>query len=263
MDMMKRALFTFFFYLPTLLFGNHIPDEAWEQVAPYLMPDTHPLKQTLDEIFSETRVLRDQGSLFNAGFKKRKPQPKTGVIVTKHPRMKGYVFKIYTDDVLTYYRGQPEYTTWMLRARGAALVRHEIARKGWEAYFKAPIKWIYALPPTTEADPGHLQKNFILVEEDMRILPNEESKKRWQDGTITPKHLRRIFHIITTLGLRGGCKYDNIPLCKDGRIAFIDTQNNLCFDSPLPYYRLLRVLKGELYDLWKGLIRESKNSHSG
>jgi hypothetical protein len=261
-----RSLFLLFLcFLPLVLFGNshqihysYAPEEAWEQVAPYLMPEDHPLKERLDEMFSKTRVLDDQESLFAAGFLRVKPQPKTKTIVTKHPKMKGYVFKIYTDEKLSYYRDEPEYTTWMLRARGAKVVREEIDRKGWQAWFKAPIKWIYPLPPAPTARPGHLQKNFILVEEDMDILPNPESRKRWLDGTVTAKQLRMIFHIITKTGLRGGCKYDNIPLCKDGRIAFIDTQNNLCFEKPLPYGRLNKVLTGELRDLWAEMVAEVK-----
>jgi hypothetical protein len=251
-----------FCFLPLILFGKNKeskriepPREAWEQVAPYLMSDTHPLKQTLDDLFSQTRIIRDRESLLKAGFENPKPQPVTGVVVTRHPQMPGYVFKIYTDDRMTYYRNQPEYTTWMRRARGAALVRHEIARQGWQAYFKAPIKWIYALPPKPKASPGHLQKNFILVEEDMEILPNRESKKKWQDGTITPKHLRMLFHLLTTLGMADSCKYSNIPVCKDGRIAFVDTQSNLRW--PLHYSILDRVLSKELSAVLHELMEEN------
>jgi hypothetical protein len=261
-----RSLFLFLFCcLP--LFGNsrqihhsYAPAEAWEHVTPYLMPEDHPLKEQLDEMFSKKRILDDQESLFAAGFNRVKPQPKTKTIVTKHPKMKGYVFKIYTDEKLTYYRDEPEYYTWMLRARGAKVVQEEIDRQGWQKWFKAPIKWIYALPPAPAARPGHLQKNFILVEEDMDILPNVESRQKWQDGTITPKILRMIFHIITKTGLRGGCKYDNIPIGRDGRIAFIDTQNNLCFEKPLPYGRLYKVLTGELRDLWSEMVAENKKA---
>jgi hypothetical protein len=140
------------------------------------------------------------------------------------------------------------------------MIRQEIARQGWQAYIKAPIKWIYALPATPKAKSGHLQKNFILVEEDMDILPKDERRKGWQDGTITPQHLHMLFHIVTAFGLNDSCSPRNIPICKDGRIAFVDTQNNLRW--PPRYDRLFRVLNKELGMEWKRLIEENQKRHS-
>jgi len=88
----------------------------------------------------------------------------------------------------------------------------------------------------------------------MDILPNIESRNcgAWYSHPQTSAH---DIYIITKLA-SGGCKYDNIPISKDGRIAFIDTQNNLCFDEPLPYFRLFNVLKGDLRTLWEELIKK-------
>lgn len=230
----------------------YVPEKTWSRIVPYLMPEDHPLKAKLDRLFSKKRVLKNIKSLVKAGFQRAKPQPRTGVIVTRHREMPGYIFKLYTDDTKKYYRDEPEYITWMLRARGAKLVRNKIEKKGWQQYFKAPQKWIYTLPLKPKADKGDLQKNFILVEEDMDILSNSSSKKKWFDGTVTKKHLKMLFHIVNSIGLRGGCKYDNIPFCKDGRIAFIDTQNNLKW--PLPYQRLFRVLRPDLKLYWESLF---------
>lgn len=232
---------------------SYVSDDVWQLINPYLMPETHPLRKKLDRLFAKKRVLSSLETLRAGGFKNIRPQPHTGVIVAQHKRMKGYIFKMYTDDRLTYYRKEPEYITWMLRARGAKLVRQEIKQQGWKTLFKAPQKWIYPLPPTTIARTGYLQKNFILVEEDMNILPNEVSRQKWNDGTITKAHLDKLFYILARLGLRGGCKFDNIPICKDGRIAFIDTQNNLRW--PVPYGRLGQMLKGELQVHWNQLIQ--------
>lgn len=232
---------------------SYVPEIVWQQVEPYLMPENHPLKRRLDKMFSQKRILSSLQTLIAAGFTATKAQSHTKVIVSKHNAMKGYIFKIYTDDYRSYYRDEPEYITWILRARGASLVRQEVERLGWQAYFKAPKKWIYALPPFPTAKPGHLQKNFILVEEEMDILPRDEVKKKWRDGTITADHLNKLFFLVTRLGLRGGCKYDNIPICKDGRLAFIDTQNNLRW--PLPYERLFQVLQGDLRIQWQELIK--------
>lgn len=231
---------------------SYVSEEVWQLIEPYLMPETHPLKNKLDKLFAHKRVLRSQRTLVKAGFEKKQPEPNSKVIVTRHKKMPGYIFKIYTDDNLTYYRDEPEYFTWMLRARGAKLVRHELKEQGWQAFFKAPRKWIYPLPPTTKARSYHLQKNFILVEEEMDILSDQKIRKKWHDGTITKSHLEMLCFLVTKLGLRGGCKYDNIPICKDGRLAFIDTQNNLRW--PLPYDRLFQILEGELAAYWNELI---------
>lgn len=229
----------------------YVSEEVWQQLTPYLMPEGHPLRRPLDRLFSERRVLRNKKALKRAGFVDPQRQPHTKVIVTRHREMKGYIFKIYTDDQ-PYYRDLPEHQIWMLRARGAALVRQEIAAQGWGHLFKAPKKWIYPLPPTPAATSGALAKNFILVEKDMEILSNEKSWKRWRDGTVTHDHLDMLFYLVTKIGLRGGCKADNIPFCKDGRIAFVDTEKNLIW--PLPYQRLFQVLEGDLAAHWQRLI---------
>ena len=248
-----RKLYLFFVLVCGSFLCGAVPEEAWEIVAPYLIPDDHPIKPRLDRLFSQQRAIADRHALVAAGFENKNPEPRTGVFVVRHSKMPGYVFKIYTDDKLSYYRGEPEYLTWMLRARGAKLIRQEIKAKRWEKYFKAPKKWIYTLPTVPIAHPEHLQKNFILVEQEMDILPNAKSKKKWKDGTMTKTDLDRLYYLITKVGLRGGCKYDNIPICKDGRIAFIDTQNNLCW--PLPYERLLHVLHGKMRAHWEKLTK--------
>ncbi len=240
---------------PSPIRYSYVSEDVWELVDPYLMPKNHPLKAKLDKLFSKKRVLASRKSLVAAGFEDKRPEPQTKVIVTRHPSFKGYIFKIYTDDRLSYYRDEPEYITWMLRARGAKLVREEIKQQGWQDVFKAPRKWIYPLPRTPGAAPGHLQKNFILVEEEMDILSHAKIKEKWRDGTMTTDHLDKLFFLLKKLGLRGGCKFDNIPICKDGRIAFIDTQNNLRW--PVPYERLFPVLEEPLSSHWGELIKKS------
>lgn len=229
----------------------YVSEKVWRMVTPYLMPEDHPLKKKLDELFSKKRYLKNGRKLLQAGFLNKRREPYTKVIVTRHKDMPGYIFKIYTDD-RPGFKDDPEYLTWIYRARGARLARREIKERGWEAYFKAPKKWIYALPPYPEAKEGALQKNFILVEEEMDILSMREIMPKWRNGTITKEHLNMLFTIITRIGLKGGCKVDNIPICKDGRIAFIDTQSNL--RHHLPYERLFQVLEGDLKEHWQHLI---------
>lgn len=245
-------LLCFFVAVQVSAAPSYVSKHTWQKISPYLMPEDHPLKAKLDKIFSKQRVLKNVETLVAAGFEKRKPQPKTKVIVTKHKEMKGYIFKIYTDDLLSFYRNEPEYIAWIARAEGARLIKAEIERMGWQSLFKAPKKWIYALPEKPKAKRGHVQKNFILVEEDMQIIPDPESRKKWKDGSMTTEHLDKIYYLVTKVGLRGGCKYNNIPICKDGRIAFIDTQNHTKW--PIRYDKFLRVLEGGMRAHWETLV---------
>jgi len=256
MDIKKNLLWLFtwlmlcpFSHLFAHAFENIAPDAL---VQPYALTRQHPVYARLEKIFSNSRVLKNKKSLVKAGFEDRLPEPRTQVYVLRHKQIPGYIFKLYTDDQLSYYRGEPEYVTWFLRARGAEAIRHEIAKNGWQAFFKAPKKWIYKLPVAPRAKSSHLGKNYILVEEEMDLLPKNLIKQKWKDGTITLAHLDMLFFLIVQTGLRGGCKYDNIPICYDGRLAFIDTQNH--WQWPLPFERLYAVLSDELKLHWQALI---------
>lgn len=222
----------------------------FEKYEAYIMPCNHPLKRRLDKLFASMRVLDSLESLTKAGFLAAKPQPRTRLIVTTHPAMAGYIFKLYTDDELFYYRNEPEERTWMLRARGAALLRKEIAKQKWEPYFTVPKKWIYFLPSDSPSPfIGRLDRRSILVEDKMDLLPPAEIKACWMNGSVSVEQLDKLAYLIKKLGFRGGCKWDNVPICRDGRIAFIDTQNYLSW--PLPYERLFHVLRGDLAERWR------------
>jgi hypothetical protein len=236
---------------------THI-DDVDLLVEPFLMPDDHPLKEKLDQLFLRSRVISSRKTLVAAGFEDKKPEPVTKIIVTRHSKMKGYIFKIYTDDYLDYHHGEPEVYTYLRRARGAKMIKDEIVKLGWSKYFKVPAKWIYKLPDSpAPLKPEHFNRQYILVEEEMDLLSKEDMKSRWKDGTMTTKHLDKLFYMTTRLGLRGCCKYDNVPICSDGKIAFVDTQSNLRW--PIAYNRLKAVLEGDMLKYWNELIKDSES----
>lgn len=242
---------------PTQIHHSYVSESVWEEVGPYLMPKSHPLKRKLNKIFSQSRVLKGMKSLWLAGFTPTAPQKSTGVIVTKHKDMPGYIFKLYADNQTTVFH-QPEYTDWIGRASGAEYLRQEIAAAGWEAYFKAPKKWIYALPAEPMGSYPHIQKNFILVEEDMEILSSKENEEKWRSASITPHFLNMLFHLLATTGLVDGSKPANIPFCKDGKIAFVDTQWH--HKKPDGFHKLFRILPKNLWPHWQNLIDEQKDA---
>lgn len=235
----------------------YVSESVWEKVGPYLMPENHPLKARLDKMFSKARVLQNNKALWLAGFTITTPQKYTGVIVTTHKKMPGYIFKIYTDQQSTFARC-PEYVDWVDRASGADYVREHIQALGWDAYFKTPHKWIYALPPLPAGSNALSQKNFILVEEDMLLLSQKKNKEKWKSKSITLLLLDMIFHLVAVTGLIDGCKPSNIPFCQDGRIAFIDTQWH--HHKPAGFHKLFRILPKKFWSYWQSLIDEQKDA---
>lgn len=242
---------------PTQTHHSYVAEEVWEKVEPYLMPNKHPLKRQLNAMFSQARVLKSMKSLWLAGFIPAAPQKSTGVIVTRHKDMPGYIFKLYADNQNTVFC-QPEYIDWIGRASGAEYIRQEIAAAGWDDYFKSPKKWIFALPPLPAGSNPHTQKNFILVEEDMEILSLKKNKEKWHSTSVNPHFLNMLFHLLCTTGLIDGSKPANIPFCKDGKIAFVDTQWH--HQKPGGFYKLFRILPENLWPHWQSLIEEQKDA---
>ncbi len=210
-------IFTFF------LEAEQTSDNVQIAVAPYLLPDNHLIKPALDALFSSSRVILNLDTLEEAGFTKTKPRKFTKLIVTSHPDFPGYIFKLYLDSQ-RYYKDLPEHHYWILRAKGVKKIRREISARELETLFKTPHKWIYALPQHPRPPEGYYTKQYILVEEDMDLLSDEENKALWASDAVTTEVLDHLFAILNKIGLRDCAKPDNIPFSRDGRIAFIDTQ---------------------------------------
>jgi len=227
-----------------------INEETKAELKPYLMTKQHPLKKSLNKFFKETRVIHDTKSLKAAGFINPVPQPKSGIIVTKHPKFKGYIFKIYCD-AQEYYKGMKEHRIYLARAQGAEKIRHYIASHQLEHLFKVPKKWIYKLPKNPKAENGTLAKHFILVEEEMDLIRNSENIQKWRSLEIKKPLLTSLFQIVSDLKLRDCCKIDNIPFCLDGRIAFVDTQSH-SLETPF-YEMLLPALSEPMGVFWRSL----------
>jgi len=229
-------------------------DEAlWERLEPYFLPEDHPIRPILDRIFSASRVTLSGRTLKKAGFSPVKPRKVTHLIVTKHPDLPQYIFKIYSD-AQRYYHGNPEYECWIERIEGAQNVRDEISRCGWSHLFSVPEKWIYPLPPEPSPPRHCIRKNFILVETDMELLSESDNKEMWEN--VDCFLLESLFHMLQELGLRDCAKIDNVPFTKNGRVAFVDTQTHHTW--PIRFKSLLSSLSKESRKVWKALISDSK-----
>lgn len=229
------------------------PKEAIHATKPFLIPENHPIKTRLDAFFHGKRYTFCEETLKDGGFSHYRPRDFTRLIVAKHPRFPGYVFKLYLD-VQQYYKSRPEWKQWISRVKGAKLIRQEIEKQGWQHLFKVPQKWIYRLPPVPKPEKGYLPKHYILVEEDMDLVSDAKNKAIWNSDKITPDLLTKLHHLIDTLGLLDCAKIDNIPLSQDGRIAFIDTQT--FHASTIAWDSLNDCLNSKNRDFWIELTEQ-------
>lgn len=234
--------------------SRYVNDSVWIQVRDYLMPNDHPLKKNLDQIFSASRALADMESMKEAGFKFSRPQHHTQIIVTKHPKLKEYVIKAYLDEQ-EYHSGKPEYYFWIKRIKGARLIQKAIENHKYEHLFKVPKKWIYLLPdePAPAACPQI--KMFILVEEDMDIYNDKKNERLWGGQSVTEEMLNALYTILTELGLFDCAKPSNCPFSRDGRVAFVDTQSYNA--KQVKYHKLAPYLSPQMRSHWKMLIESN------
>lgn len=238
----KGVLFAF------ILIGLILASVSLEAKTDYFLPKSHPVHKKLDRLFANERPLLSLKSLQKAGFVKARPRKFTHLIVTRHPDIPGYIFKLYLD-AQRFPKGKEECFFWKQRIDGAEKLRRLIAKKGWKNIFKVPHKWIYATPKK-HLDPDYPIKYTLLVEEDMDLVPDGENKKLWRRLS-SRKKLRALYSLLQTIGLRDCAKPDNIPFSRDGKIAFIDTQTH--GEEKVAYKKLFPFLSPTLKAYWKTL----------
>ncbi len=227
-------------------------------IAPYLLPLDHPIKSTLDTIFSQSRVIENEKSLTDAGFEWiAGPMPLSFIIVARHPQVPGYVFKIYLDSEKRCRKEIPHWQWLARRCAGAFGIRQIIAREKIR-FFSVPDKWLYLLPVYPHSKEPNPQP-VLLVETDMEPVSYEMTQDMWKNN-VTRKHLDELYCILKQ-GFGGNGTiflYENIPFTKRGKFAFTDTEDPR---TQLELKHVKRYLSKEMQRYWESLIREnSQNS---
>lgn len=192
----------------------HVSSQERRAVKIGLMPLEHPIRPILNSIFSPSRAMASVAALRKAGFKILKIQPRSYILVVRHPRMPGYLIKLYLDSESREKKGHPGWYWFMKRILG----RNSLARcieKNEIKRIKVPGKWIYPLPHST-------RNHFVLVVEDMNLLSSRENILAWKNN-VTKELLDELYTIIRKCG-GSSLRPSNIPFCKNGKIAFIDTE---------------------------------------
>lgn len=220
---------------------RRIPKAEWKEVAPRLLPEDHPIKKRLDRILAKSRVMRNQITFIQSGFDFYKPRTKSNAIVAKHRKLKGYVIKAFLEDQPV----ESEWHNWLDRAKGAELAAEVIEKKGYHGHLKAPKKWIYMLPNPKD-------RLCILVCEDMDVLKHHKNEKAWKRD-MTKAKLDALYDVLETAGLFDSVYIDNTPFCKDGKLAFVDTEHHSKW--PVRYDKLDGRLSGGMSKYWQSITR--------
>jgi hypothetical protein len=218
--------FGLFFKIIFILFISVGTIQAKEKVpVNFLLPLNHPIKPSLDYLFSLTRATLNLDTMKKAGFEVCGPRKFTNLVIAKHPAIPGYIFKLYLD-AQRYHKNKSEEHFWVLRIEGALKIRNLIESYGLQCYLKVPQKWIYKLPNKSSVQKGYFRKDYILVEEDMNLFSDEETEMLWKSPAVSHDLLNALVLVLSHVGLSDCVKPDNIPFSKDFKVAFIDTQTH-------------------------------------
>lgn len=228
---------------------SYIDQETWISVSPYFLPEKHPMKSQLDAIFKASRVSSTSSTLKKAGFNTPEARPISKAVVSKHPKLKGYLVKLYLDETPDIKDAEK----WLLRIKGAQIAQNLIDKHGCHHYFKVPKKWIYPLPENPSSLINHQRKHFILLVENLNPLKSKENKECYLNE-MSYDLLQNIQKIIEQGGLDDSIVVANLPFCKDGRLAFLDTE---VFNRwPIRYHLLAKHLSKKMKTRLRQLVKK-------
>lgn len=224
----------------------YVSDEVWETVQPYFLPYSSKLRPKLDAIFKGKRVIASTESISAAGFTLTETQG-TRVTAVRHKELPGYVLKIYPDNRST----RIDWVSWTNRIIGSKLLQKSIKMRKHEKIFKVPKKWIYPLdaepsPEVVMAKGG--RKNFILVVEDVKPYPRKKNWDKWRRLN-NKQILKALVDNVQAVGAGDCVRANNLPWCKDGKIALVDTE--VYYRWPIRYHPLIEVLNRDMRKYWK------------
>ena len=230
-----------------------LTDRMRSKIVDYLIPLHHPIKATLDSIFSQSRVLENERTLVAAGFEILVPPlPNSYIIVARHPEVPGYVFKLHLDSETRSRKNQPHWIWLVRRCVEAKKIRKVIKHKKIR-HFSVPDKWLF-IPPAYPYSSAPNPQPMIVVETDMELVSYEQSELMWKTG-ITTEHLDELYSIIKH-GYGGHSVLylpSNIPFTKNNKFAFVDTEGPQ--SDGLKLKMIKKFLSKEMQKYWDTLIK--------
>jgi hypothetical protein len=236
-----------------------VDEEIWEEVRPYLLPSNHPAWSKLNRVFCKSRATLNPNTFKKAGFKRYRPGRFSRVSASSHPELKEYFIKAYCDCELAIIY---DWKKWIHRIKGAETIRACIKKYKLQSDFKVPHKWIYPLPknPSPPKNAHYVRKNFILVCENMRIQDHSKNEKMYKKK-MTQKLMKELYIVLQVCGLCDSVYCFNIPFCKDGRIAVIDTEYH--HKWPVPFQKLNKNFSKDLRSYWEKITHNGGSIPNG
>ena len=156
------------FYYPNFTNNPAITPHMQRVMKPYVIPLAHPMKPILDDIFSQGRVTRHEWTLRRAGFKILFLQKRSHIRVVTHPRLKGYLIKLYPDCERAVREGCSGWKRFTTRCMVAQKIKKIIAQKKIKNFVVAD-KWLYPLPIPKKRK-AHQQPVVLLVQHPLNPL---------------------------------------------------------------------------------------------
>lgn len=227
----------------------YVEPHVWNYVKPLFLPENHPIKSKLDRLFS-TRVTQNEATLKKAGFTNPDPMKFSKTIVTKNKNVPGYMFKFFSDE----QKGISDWQQCLYRVTGALYIQDALNRYNINHLFVVPTKYIYPLPGDPSPPANLERKNFIVVENFLDIYTGSQNNRMWKSPVINPITLTWIYLLLQELGLKDSPYNFNMPITKDNRIAFVDTEHH--HKWPVPFEKLWQFLSSDMGLLWSKMIEK-------
>lgn len=229
-----------------------IPKHVKKQMRPYVIPDYHPMKNALDQIFCTTRASQDETTFAQAGFNTISVRPRSHVRVAGHPLLPGYLVKVNLDSELRRKAKKESWEWFVLRCEGAEKIKQIIKDRSIQ-HFVVARKWIYPLPdqPSPPKSSHYKRHLAVLLVTDMNLQSKKANYAAWKNK-IKEEHLDELYTIIS---YAKGSSYrpDNIWYNKDGKFAFIDTE----YPNRGPDYRSIKAyLNDDMRAYWERLVKK-------
>ncbi len=234
-------------------FDDHpsISDDMRKKMQPYLVPLNSHIKPILDSIFSNAEILNNEETLASAGFITLFSHLNSYLIIAKHPKLPGFLFKLFLHNEQRQKMGMAGYEWLLRRCQGAENVRNLIKRKRLK-HFSVPDKWLYPLPPELNQENSSTHTPLILVVTDMHIASQKQTKQAWLGAS---KEVIDELFCILNHGYSSAALVNNIPYTKEGKFACVDTEHP---KRKVGLRHVKRYLTNETYLYWNNLISKKR-----
>lgn len=238
------------------LITPYVTQEVWEAVRKYFLPENHPVRPKLDRIFGAKRVTQTPQDFKDAGFLRNRVGRFSRIMASSHPQLQGYFVKAFSDMELGIKGPKADWVKLTHRIEGAKSIKACIYKYGLQNKFKVPKKWLYPLPadPSPPKTAKFLRKNFVLIAEDCRIYDHEKNNRMYKKE-MTTDIMDALYIIISECGLADSLYAFNVPFCKDGKLAFIDTEYH--HKWPVNYKKFGKYFSSEMNTYWDKLIKNN------